>query len=242
MTESGKTIEQVFKNARREVLAKTQNKQIPWENSSIVGDFYFKPKPEEIAKPIVQKSIETKSSVAKPSTVDPRAIELAYWDAIKDSNNADLFKSYLSRYPKGIFAAIANVRMKPPAEIKQATLTPPDEKKLSEQNGQVLARALQTELKRVGCYLGKIDGDWGRGSTAAMSKYNKHGKVKLNTHTPSHKTVAMARKSTLTVCSKNTQNVVRKVLATPRHKSRVQNKSIGRCLEGWQEGPNTDPC
>lgn len=38
----GLTIEQVFKKVRASVLQKTSGKQTPWENSSIIGDFYFR--------------------------------------------------------------------------------------------------------------------------------------------------------------------------------------------------------
>lgn len=38
----GLTIEQVFKKVRAKVLQQTGGKQTPWENSSIIGDFYFK--------------------------------------------------------------------------------------------------------------------------------------------------------------------------------------------------------
>jgi len=34
-------IEQVFKQVRRKVMAETSGEQVPWENSSLVGDFYF---------------------------------------------------------------------------------------------------------------------------------------------------------------------------------------------------------
>ncbi len=34
-------IEQVFKQVRRNVMAETSGEQVPWENSSLVGDFYF---------------------------------------------------------------------------------------------------------------------------------------------------------------------------------------------------------
>lgn len=37
----GLTIEKVFKNVRISVLKETENKQIPWESSSLTGDFYF---------------------------------------------------------------------------------------------------------------------------------------------------------------------------------------------------------
>lgn len=39
----GLTIEQVFKNVRREVARATRDGQIPWESSSMTGDFYFVP-------------------------------------------------------------------------------------------------------------------------------------------------------------------------------------------------------
>lgn len=38
----GRTIEQVFKEVRSNVLRQSGQKQNPWENSNIVGDFYFK--------------------------------------------------------------------------------------------------------------------------------------------------------------------------------------------------------
>ena len=37
-----KTIEQVFKEVRRAVQEETKNQQIPWENTSLSGDFYFR--------------------------------------------------------------------------------------------------------------------------------------------------------------------------------------------------------
>jgi tetratricopeptide (TPR) repeat protein len=42
--------------------------------------------------------------------VDPAAIELSYWETIKNSNNPDDFKSYLEKYPDGQFASLAKSR------------------------------------------------------------------------------------------------------------------------------------
>lgn len=42
MNKSNRTIEQVFKDVRAGVLRQSGDKQNPWENSNIVGDFYFK--------------------------------------------------------------------------------------------------------------------------------------------------------------------------------------------------------
>jgi uncharacterized caspase-like protein len=41
MREAGSKIEDVFKRVRIAVQAKSSGKQIPWESSSLVGDFYF---------------------------------------------------------------------------------------------------------------------------------------------------------------------------------------------------------
>jgi hypothetical protein len=38
----GLTLEQVFKETRRNVISETNSQQVPWENSSMLGDFYFK--------------------------------------------------------------------------------------------------------------------------------------------------------------------------------------------------------
>jgi class 3 adenylate cyclase len=39
------------------------------------------------------------------------AVELAYWDTMKDSDNPDMFRAYLERYPEGAFAPLAKVRL-----------------------------------------------------------------------------------------------------------------------------------
>jgi Caspase domain len=45
-----------------------------------------------------------------PAPADP-AIEMAYWDAIKNSSNSDAYKAYLTKYPNGEFAELARVRI-----------------------------------------------------------------------------------------------------------------------------------
>ena len=51
----------------------------------------------------------TPASTPNVHTVDPAAIELSFWDTIKNSNNPDDFKSYLDKYPDGQFAATRQV-------------------------------------------------------------------------------------------------------------------------------------
>lgn len=42
LEKKGLLIEQVFKEVRKAVVAETDGEQTPWENSSVMGDFYFK--------------------------------------------------------------------------------------------------------------------------------------------------------------------------------------------------------
>ena len=44
----GLKIEDVFKNVRIEVMRKSDSKQVPWESSSLTGDFYFKPTQQQL--------------------------------------------------------------------------------------------------------------------------------------------------------------------------------------------------
>lgn len=39
------------------------------------------------------------------------AVEVTYWNSIKNSDDPDEFELYLKRYPKGEFAALARIRI-----------------------------------------------------------------------------------------------------------------------------------
>ncbi|AWL93732.1 MULTISPECIES: caspase family protein [Bradyrhizobium] len=58
-----------------------------------------------------------------------------------------------------------------------AALPPPVE---TEQISADTARALQAELRRVGCNVGVVDGVWGEPSQKALDLFNKHAGMKLN--------------------------------------------------------------
>jgi len=53
------------------------------------------------------------TSTPNVAMVDPAAIELSFWESIKNSNNPDDFKAYLEKYPDGQFAALAKSRSQP---------------------------------------------------------------------------------------------------------------------------------
>lgn len=100
---AGLTLEEVFRNTRRRVLEVTNGRQTPWEHSSLVGAFFFKP-----------KMSEPEASSARgdpPASGDERLKEIADWEAIKATKDPELLKSHVTRYPDGLFAELAAVRL-----------------------------------------------------------------------------------------------------------------------------------
>ena len=105
MRQPGLKLEDVFKQVRANVRRDSQNKQVPWEATSLEGDFYFK------------------LPAALPSIED--ALEAALWDAVKTTSQPMELRIYLNRYPQGRFATLAQARLKQlePAGATAATAT-----------------------------------------------------------------------------------------------------------------------
>jgi hypothetical protein len=100
-------VRQMLSRVRSDVLEATGGKQVPWDHSSLTGDFFFVPRGLAIA--------------AQPQT--PAADrELAFWASVKDSRDRADFQAYLEQYPSGTFAALARNRLA--ALQPQAAATP----------------------------------------------------------------------------------------------------------------------
>lgn len=93
------TLEQTFKKARAEVVVLSKGRQTPWESSSVIGDFVFRPQ-------------------AKPPALD--SAEGAFWNTIKDSVSPSDYQAYLNAYPKGVLAALAAERIKGLTDVRAA--------------------------------------------------------------------------------------------------------------------------
>ncbi len=66
----------------------------------------------------------------------------------------------------------------PAQETKAAALSQPDLPRPP--SGQELAKAVQTELNRVGCFTGSIDGEWGSGSQRSLTQFNRSTGTKFD--------------------------------------------------------------
>ncbi|ESY73099.1 hypothetical protein X740_32770 [Mesorhizobium sp. LNHC221B00] len=195
----GQDITRDLIDVRRDVLAATNGKQVPWENSSLTGE-------------VVLKALATEPkaapSPAQQSTSPDNAVELAYWATIKDSTDKSFFEAYLQQFPAGAFAPLARLKIDaidkrieteqkaahPPAS-ERATKAIDDAKGTELANLEhpsplaqpsaatgdpsELARATQTELSRIGCLEGHADGKWGATSRNALQDYADRQGVKL---------------------------------------------------------------
>lgn len=88
----GLAIEQVFKQVRVDVLRETSGAQTPWDSSSLVNDFYFKP------------GNQTGSSLSQ-SSVTP--VELSLWESVSASADSSRLKLFLEVFPESPFTAQA---------------------------------------------------------------------------------------------------------------------------------------
>ena len=80
IAEPGQPIERVFKNARSAVLAATGEKQLPWETSSITGEFYFlpdsaAPQPQPAPEPQPQPALQQQAALEG----QPRGVAAPGW-------------------------------------------------------------------------------------------------------------------------------------------------------------------
>jgi uncharacterized caspase-like protein len=90
----------LFGRVRDEVMRQTNNRQQPFTYGSLGGDPIF-------LKPAVAAS----AAPAATNASNADAVELAFWNSIKDSASAADYRAYLEAFPEGSFAPLARVRI-----------------------------------------------------------------------------------------------------------------------------------
>jgi adenylate cyclase len=69
-----------------------------------------KPQPPPAHEPIALQPEPVKATAVAPAP-DPKAVELVFWDSIKDSLRTADYEAYLGQYPAGAFATLARARL-----------------------------------------------------------------------------------------------------------------------------------
>ena len=105
----GLKLEDVFKRVRNDVYRATNGAQVPWESSSIFGDFFFSGGPSSGAAP------------ASPPTGSAAQV----WQTIQTSKSPAVLRAFIAQFPKSIFATFAKARLEELARTKTALAKPP---------------------------------------------------------------------------------------------------------------------
>jgi hypothetical protein len=104
--DKGVSIETVMARVRAEVWQTTKMKQLPWVNTSIIGEFDLNPTPAVVV------------AASPPAAAESQSTENLLWESAQHSNLVADYKAYLDAFPSGVFAPMARNRI--------AVLTPPD--------------------------------------------------------------------------------------------------------------------
>ena len=140
----GLKVEEVFKRVRIEVERETGGAQTPWEESSLRGEFYFKP---------AENTVVDETTVTDPITTATDPLKVPgrdTWTAIQNTRSKAVLRTFVAEYPDSIYAKFARARL---AELqledekKQKVSKDRDQEQAERKRTDKLA-ALKAELEK----------------------------------------------------------------------------------------------
>ncbi|WP_301100713.1 DUF1425 domain-containing protein [Propionivibrio sp.] len=114
ISQPGVSSTEALKKTRSMVIQKAKSvghEQQPAIYDQTDGDFYFVPGPAPAQTMAAAPPGAAGGTTMVVQAVDPKAVELSFWDSIKDSKQAEDYQDYLSKYPNGQFAPLATRRI-----------------------------------------------------------------------------------------------------------------------------------
>ena len=190
LEEPGLEVGAMFDKVREAVLAATGGSQEPTVYGSLLSaSAYLGPSPSSTES---QAATQEAAGEGAPDrlTAEMLAAERLYWDSVKDSSDPAEIRTYLDRYPNGTYAALARVRVgrlkreagataasagsgaeTPAGTAETGPALEPEaaEKALGLRRDD--RRLIQSGLTALGFDPGPVDGVFGRGTRAAIGKW-----------------------------------------------------------------------
>ena len=212
--QEGTTINDLMVEVRKDVLAATGGKQVPWENSSLTGQFYFKPSEP---KSTAEQSAETAAQIAVLRQEIER-LQASQGDLLKaQQEQLEILKQKLQNETKKAEIApptatsrVIAVEPATPDASTPAAPAPAETAKVAAVDATspdttpkagdgsapsptpdiaTLSKDIQTKLKDYGCYGGKIDASWGSGTRSGVERFNTLASLDLNSDAPEQATL-----------------------------------------------------
>ena len=106
MQTPGITVERMFKLVRKDVTRGSGKNQVPWESSSLMGDFYFITSKAKSHKPDRGISIEGRDAKKTPNAGDEA------WNIVKTSTIVEDYIFFLEEYPESKFSGAAKLKIR----------------------------------------------------------------------------------------------------------------------------------
>lgn len=190
----GLSISDMMIRVRNETEALTVGRQVPWDQSNLREQFYFTE--QQVLDP-AQLSASLSQILSDPVAKEKLQIELASNDLqtaviiVGQTLRSVQLGGTPSSQPNG--PQLASLETGPRLDgARQSVIS--DIETLIVGTGQgtdgeaktgELAKSVQTELRRLGCYRMAVDGDWGKGSTRALREYYRNTKQDASSTDPS---------------------------------------------------------
>jgi len=130
--------------------------------------------PKSALRPEAEKRIAVLAALPpppKPADISPEEIT---WSLVKDTKDIDQLRRFIEQFPNSARQKDAEQRIAAlTADAAQANKPTPAFDR------QEIARSLQLELKRVGCFDGAVDGEFSGATRAALRNFIKFAAIKL---------------------------------------------------------------
>ncbi len=106
MSDLGVPIDTVMSRVRNDVWEKTHHNQLPWVNTSLIGEYTLNPGPSP------ESTSDAARASGAPNLADSRqSQENLMWESAQHSNLAADYQAYLGAFPGGMFAQMARNRI-----------------------------------------------------------------------------------------------------------------------------------
>jgi caspase domain-containing protein len=191
----GLSISDMMIRVRNETEALTVGRQVPWDQSNLREQFYFTE--QQVLDPALL-SASLSRILSDPVAKQKLQIELA-------SNDLQTAVLIVGQTLRSVDVSAPSGASPEAAGTQVASLSAPENlegarqsavsgietlivgtsaSETGEDKATELARSIQTELRRLGCYRTAVDGDWGKGSIRALTDYYRNTKQNIASTEP----------------------------------------------------------
>lgn len=154
LIEPGLEISQLMHKVRNSVIEATDERQVPWESSSLRGPFILNLDVTINPAPVATSATDISEN---------QRAETVFWESIKDSDQSASFEAYLERFgTTGVFAPLAEARIRE-LQVGQA--------ETAEASLDFDRRQVQEALTARGYGIGTADGIFGPRTRSAIKSW-----------------------------------------------------------------------